>query len=370
MAQRPSIVYAAAVRLPTEKAHGAQIMHTCAALASLGASVTLAIPDRNTAIETDPFEYYHVPPVFSLARLRVPDWFGSGSLGFFVASLLFAIRVVWFARRHKPTHIYTRDRLVLLGVSLFVPQSALVWEIHGKEPAWAMKRFRAVRCVTISHGIAQELFQNGFPKNAVCVAPDGVDLSQFQSHESKSAARTRLGLPQEASIAMYIGRLDGWKGVITLLEASLHMPNTQVVVVGGEQAQIERLSKEYPSVRFLGYHPYAEVADNQAAADVLVLPNTAQDETSARYTSPLKLFTYMASGVPMVVSDLPSLREVVSEREVYFATPDSATSFAEAVQRVLNYPEDARERAAAAAEKVQAYTWQERAQKLLTFLTK
>ncbi len=77
------ILYAAAIRLPTEKAHGAQIMHTCEALADAGAEVTLAVPGRATDIKEDPFAYYRIEENFSLEALRVPDWFSRGRLGIF-----------------------------------------------------------------------------------------------------------------------------------------------------------------------------------------------------------------------------------------------------------------------------------------------
>ena len=52
-----------------------------------------------------------------------------------------------------------------------------------------------------------------------------------------------------------------------------------------------------------------------AAADVGVVPNRSQPAISARYTSPLKVFETMAVGLPLVASDLPSLREVLGDDE-------------------------------------------------------
>jgi putative flippase GtrA len=165
---------------------------------------------------------------------------------------------------------------------------------------------------------------------------------------------------------MYIGRLDGWKGVGTLLEASTFVPETQVVVIGGEEAQVEALRAQYPKVQFLGYRSYGELADNQAAADVLVLPNTAKDETSVRFTSPLKLFTYMASGKPIVASDLPSLREVLDEESAYFVAPDDARELARGIKQALGDP-NAETKAHHARHKVAHYTWSARARTILQF---
>ena len=65
---------------------------------------------------------------------------------------------------------------------------------------------------------------------------------------------------------------------------------------------------------FTGLVPPAEVAAQLRAADVLVLPNPASAISSA-FTSPLKLFEYMAAGRPIVATDLPSMREVLHAEE-------------------------------------------------------
>lgn len=363
------ILYAAAVRLPTEKAHGVQIMRTCEALAGLGATVELAVPGRTTHIQGDPFTYYKVNKNFILTTLKVPDWFGRGPFGFATASFLFGRKVARYARQQKFDVLYTRDKLVLRTLLASKPAAKVVWEVHGKEDIAAAKTFvDRVQVVAITSGIKKDLLAEGFKSEDVLVAPDGVELEPFANPQSKEASRARLGLPQDTKIAMYIGRLDGWKGVDTLLEASKILPaDVLVAVIGGEQAQVERLRALYPKARFLGYHPYTAVADNQAAADVLVLPNTAKDVTSQLYTSPLKLFTYMASGVPMVVSDLPSLREVLSEASTFFVEADNAEALAKGIEEALTNP-DAPARAACAKELVGQYSWQSRAQKMLDFL--
>lgn len=361
------ILYAAFVRMPTEKAHGAQIMRTCEALVRAGAEITLALPGRSTSIKDDAFFYYDVKKNFSITPLRVPDWVEFGRIGFLVSTFLFARRVSRLAAAERPNFIYSRDKAVLL-VLRYSSRIPLVWEVHSKEPRWAVWLLRGARFVAITSGIQEELISQGIPKGGVCVAHDGINLDPFARQEPKESARDRLGLPQSKKIVMYIGRLDGWKGVNTLLEASLLLKSEiQVVVIGGESSQIEHLRSQYPRVMFLGFLPYRDIAVNEAAADVLVLPNSAKDATSRKYTSPLKLFAYMASGVPMVVSDLPSLREVVSEQEVFFFKPDDAGSLAESLESALVVT-DAHVKASQARQKVAKYTWDKRAEHIFKFL--
>jgi glycosyltransferase involved in cell wall biosynthesis len=213
------------------------------------------------------------------------------------------------------------------------------------------------------------LVASGLTRERIHVAPDAVDLDDFANPESKAAARTRLGVPQEKKAAFYIGILDPWKGTDTLYAtAKLLSPDIQTVVIGGFDGEEQALIPLHPEVQFLGYRPYTELPGNQQAADVLVLPNSGKEILSAKYTSPLKLFTYMASGVPIVASDLPSLREVLSEKNAYLATPDDAQSFAEKIREALASPDEAKKRATQARADVERYTWTARAGAILQFL--
>ncbi len=203
----------------------------------------------------------------------------------------------------------------------------------------------------------------------LCVAPDGVDLEPFQHPESAYQARQRLGLPQDKKIVLYVGRLDGWKGADTLLEASKKLPSDILVaIIGGEREQVARYKRCILRRGFLVIIRIAKLPNNQAAADALVLPNTARDTTSARFTSPLKLFTYMASGKPIVASDLPSLREVISDETAFFVEPDNADALAEGIKEVIDHKEESARRAERARRDVEQYTWEARAKNILAFL--
>ena len=356
-----SICYIANIRLPTEKAHGVQIMKTCEAFTALGHDVELVVPNRKTDITEDTFSYYGLKTRFSLQRLPVWDTVRYGRIGFFLESFLFAFAVRKHIRAKTFGMFYGRDELVLMHLRL-----PYVWESHTgswNRAARTVAR-RAKRIVVISQGLKDFYIKKGVPAEKISVAHDGVDIEQFAHPQSKNAARTRLNLPHDADIVMYIGRLDGWKGVATLLETSKNLPNNSVlVVIGGEPAQVAQLSVRYPNVRFLGFRPYKELADNMAAANVLVLPNTGTDEISTRFTSPLKLFAYMTSGVPVVASDLPSIREVLDEQTAYLVPPDDAVALAEGIQRAL--VEDST-RATNALARVAEYSWKRRAERIVT----
>lgn len=359
------VLYLAFIRLPTEKAHGAQIMKTCEALAGTGLNVELVIPGRKTPIHENPFAYYGVKENFTLTSLGTFDWVNWGSLGFAFSELWFSERAKWRKSFWNADVIYSRDAFLLLQY-LFLDRK-LVYEAHTAPTfisTFVAKRVH--RLVVISEGLRDAYQARGVHSDAIVVAHDGIDLEQFAHPQSKETARARLGLPLDKKVAMYIGRLDGWKGVDTLLEASAFLGDDVVLaIIGGEQEQVAKVSRRCPHVRFFGFRPYREIAEYMVAADALILPNTGKNEVSARFTSPLKLFAYMASGVPIVASDLPSIREVLNDEMAFFVSPDDAPALAKGIQDALEDVEGGKVRAVHASAHVKGYSWKCRAERLV-----
>ena len=85
-------------------------------------------------------------------------------------------------------------------------------------------------------------------------------------------------------------------------------------------------------VHFTGTVPHKAVPFHLAAGNLIALPNSAEQEISARYTSPLKLFEAMASNRPIVASDLTSLREVLTDdKNAVLVPPDDKHALAVAI---------------------------------------
>lgn len=120
----------------------------------------------------------------------------------------------------------------------------------------------------------------------------------------------------------------------------------------------------------VGHRPHQEIPYWLKAADVLVLPNSAKEKISRFYTSPLKLFEYMASGTPIVASDLPSIREVLNEKNAVLVKPDSPEFLTAGIMKVLENPYLSDKISKQAFQDVQNYTWEKRAEKILRFIKK
>ena len=360
------LLYIANVRMPTEKAHGIQIVKTCEAFVNAGAGVELVVPERTTHIAGDAFSYYGLKTRFPITKLNVWDVVRWGRIGFFIESIQFAFAAARFSR-YRDALVYGRDEVVLFAIALLTNRE-IVWESHTG--AWNLcARFIAKRAkgiVVISQSLREFYISNGIAVGKIIVAHDGIDLTDFQTPETKKDARARLRISQNAKIALYIGALGMWKGTGTLLEASNLLPDDiQIAIIS--ISNVESFRKKYPRVLFLGEKPYREIASNQQAADVLILPTSAKDVVGAKYTSPLKLFTYMASEIPIVASDVPSTKEVLPKNAAYWFKPDDAHDLARAIQEAVS-DSSAGEKAALAKQQVLLYTWEERAKRILTSL--
>lgn len=365
------LVYLANIRLPTEKANGVQIMKMCEAFARAGVDVELVVPRRRTHINEDPFVYYGVEENFSLRKLPTIDLVGTiPRLGFWVESVVFSLFSLLYLWKHSADVIYSRNNIELYFLSFL--KERLYWEPHVGSWNFVVRRVlkKVEGVIAINQGGKDYFAERGVDRTDIIVAHDAVDLDDFDVEVSREEARERLGLPQGKKIAMYIGLFDEWKGYKVLLKAAadLEKAGILVVMVGGREEQVERLKVEYPHVHFTGYRPYTELPINQRAADVLVIPNSAKSTVSTTFTSPLKLFAYMASGRPIVAADLPSMREVLSDGEnAVMFEPDNPDALGAAIQKVLTDTSLAQRISRQALENVQEYTWQKRAQNILKF---
>lgn len=371
-----NIAYVAHIRLPTERAHGYAIMKMCEEFARAGHTVTLFVPAKSSVgiHDKDPFNFYSIEKNFRLVRIHSSDFLGierRGRLSFWadMATFLLLLRLRHGASLRAADRIYTRDYFL----SAYLPSHKVTLEVHDV-PSKAYLFSRAVQAakyvVSISNGL-QKKIKTVTGRENVLVAPDAVDLEKFKNLPSKSSARASLGFPQDKKMALYAGHFYEWKGVDVFMKAATYMPDIHCVLLGGVSPDLERLQshKEQKNVQILPFRERSSVPVFLAAADVLVLPNTRGSEISSLYTSPLKLFEYMASGRPIVASDLPSLREVLSERNAYLVSPDDAQALAKGIEQATNESSQSEIKAQQALNDVQEYTWSKRAQKIVTYIT-
>ncbi|RJQ36822.1 glycosyltransferase [Candidatus Parcubacteria bacterium] len=374
------IVYVTNARLPTEKAHGLATVKLASAFAAAGIPTTVVVPWRWNPIKDDPYAFYGVPKNFRIVRVPSFDllWLGFGQRIWFPVQLFSfsLVAAVWLAlrvHRLRDAVVFSHDHIPLFFASFVAPYIAYDIHSYPVKSFWYARVLRRARCIVTQTRAKVAMLQRDFSISAERIVswPNGTDVGQFQSTLAADEARAELGLPQDKKIVCYTGQLFRWKGVETLLRASRLLPADYLIcIVGGDEAAIGAVRQwaggdPFDRVRFFGQRPWSEMPIWLRAADVLVLPNTAKDEESRLHTSPMKLFEYMASGRPIVASDLPSIREIVDKTTVALAEPDNAAALADAIRAGIEHPQEAAHRAARAQQAVQRYTWAARAERIL-----
>ena len=225
--------------------------------------------------------------------------------------------------------------------------------------------------MVITRGLKDKLIAMGIKENKIFIAPDGVDLNDFNLTATKEKCREKLNLPLNKKLVLYAGHLYKWKGVETLALASKFLPpDILIVIVGGIKWYLSNFKKfikknDLKNVLVLGHKDYSQIPYFLKSADCLILTGTQDSEVSRSHTSPMKMFEYMASKTPIVASDLPSFREVLNKNSAVFVEADNPEKMAEGIRNVLNNAEFAKRISEQAYVDVQQYTWDKRAARIL-----
>ncbi|HET9271308.1 MAG TPA: glycosyltransferase family 4 protein [Vicinamibacterales bacterium] len=373
-------------RFPIERANGVQTMATCRALAARGHHVTLVTRPDTAPEPRDPYTFYDEPHASTLHFASVPAAGGPRT-----RRVRFLLSALARSRRTPGAVIYTRD-LGLAALLLQAPMPVrprIVYEAHGVSAVVAEEMPRllgqasataspgklrrldrrerrvwrhASAIVTLTQALAVELEQRPGARPHVFVVPDGAKVDS-------PIAGPAGGQPTTAG---YAGHLYPWKGVDVFIRALARVPGLRGLIVGGHPQEADRQRVERVAeasgvagrLTITGLVPPGEVRRALAPATILVLPNTAS-AISERYTSPLKLFEYLATGRPIVASDLPAFREILTDGETaVLVRPDDVEALASALQRVASDEALATRLGTAALALAPRYSWDARAARL------
>ena len=195
------ITYLANVRIPTEKAHGVQIMKMCQAFKKAGIEVELVVAKRvNPDYEKiDTFDYYKIPQKFSIVRLWLLDLVNRemSLKGFsvIIQNTTFAISAFFYFLFKKTEMIYSRDEFSLFLLSFL--KRNLVLELHAFPQSkfflykWLFKRVKKI--IVINNKLKELIIGLGVKPGKILVAHDGVDLEQFDIEITKNRQGVAFG---------------------------------------------------------------------------------------------------------------------------------------------------------------------------------
>ncbi len=206
----------------------------------------------------------------------------------------------------------------------------------------------------------------------ISIVPNGVELEVFRPDAEPLGMRKELGL-EGKKVICFVGAMGPWHGLENLIKSFPYVledvPDAELVLVGFMKefgtSHLAEMAKEYgvsEKLHLLGRKLPHEVPRVLVESDVAVAPYPARDFGF----SPLKLFEYMACGVPIVCSDLPSTREIIDhDRNGLLAPPGDSDSLAEAIVRVLVDKTLGRRLSVEGLRRVTSFSWKESTKKLV-----
>src|SRR5262249_24389005 len=213
--------------------------------------------------------------------------------------------------------------------------------------------------ITASSTLRHNLVSIGVPPEKISVIPNGADL------------RPRPAAPPDAPgrYIIYLGALQRWQGLDNLLRAMARLADLDDLSLVICSATHHRHAKPYRKLaerlgvaeRTIWMYSLNEtdLLSWLAGASLSVAPLAECSRNIDQGCAPLKILESMAAGVPVVASDLPSVREFVTDRvDGWLVRPDRPSELAMAIRVLLEYPQRLRSMAEAARSKIEAeFTW-------------
>jgi glycosyltransferase involved in cell wall biosynthesis len=169
------------------------------------------------------------------------------------------------------------------------------------------------------------------------------------------------------------------RGIEFIIKLAKSSPDLGFFIVGGNDSHVnfyKELSSGMSNIFFMGFMNQELVLKYQKSADVLLMPYEnevlvagSRGNSTASYASPLKMFEYMATGSPIVSSQLPVLSEILSDGENAIMLPyGDLVAWLNAIRKIQAFPNFGRQLADKAKRDVSNFTWEKRAKKITTIL--
>jgi glycosyltransferase involved in cell wall biosynthesis len=361
---------------PDRKACREQSVNTAAALARRGVEVTLLMPrgGGDPALSAaDLRAYFGVEGDFRLVQ-RPSRWAGEA-----LARTLMWLRQVF------------RDP-ALAGADLLYSRIPAMLAMGGRAPLpFAVDHYRpwpddlpAIRpllrrtardakCLGLvlhSDFAAGAYRRAGVAERKILVAHNGAEPRRIGPPADKASARAGLGLPEERFIALYAGRINAEKGLDQILALADLQPQMLFLLVGSEGGgAIEAAAASRANVRIVPWQAPADLPAWLHAADVLLIPpSRAPLERYRNCVLPLKLFSYLAAGRPILAPAAPDTAELLTDGDNALLVPPGDPAAAAAALERLRDPALAARLGARAYAGSAELTWDRRAEKIEAFL--
>lgn len=362
---------------PNRNADREQSVNTAAALARRGVEVTLLMPKgpRDPAMSADELRaWFAVEGDFRLVQ-RESRWAGES----------LPRTLMWLRQLFRDPALAGADLLysripAMLAIGQRAPLPFATEQYRPWPDDWPWIRTlvrrtaRHPRCLGLilhSRYAAGAYRRTGVAPEKLLVAHNGADPRLWDGAGSRDEARAGLGLPGGRKIALYAGRVNARKGLDQLLALAALRPEILFLLVGSEgEGPIEAAAVGRSNVRIVAWQGPAELPAWLRAADVLLVPpSRAPLERFRNCVLPLKLFSYLAAGRPILAPAAPDTAELLDHgRNAYLVPPGEPGMAADALDRIFGDAALADRLGAGARATARELTWDRRAEKIQAFL--
>lgn len=282
--------------------------------------------------------------------LRIPDLFGIRHIKIgpswtkIPLDLILFFKAVWQLMKKKYDLIFSHEEAAFLGIFLSkVWRLPHVYDMHSSLPQ-QIENFNFSKSKLV--GVLFQWIESLILKNShsiIVICEDlysgiikagfrekGVLLENFLTFEAPPLSekeiiekRRELGL-SGYKVVLYTGNFQSYQGIELLLEAASKVKNSKVkfLLVGGASSSVERMKNKakklgiLDQVCFTGQVDPSEIPLYIRMSDVLISPRLSGTNT------PLKIYSYLKSGKPMVATDLWTHTQVLDEKICVLVKPE------------------------------------------------
>lgn len=218
----------------------------------------------------------------------------------------------------------------------------------------------------------------GIPSQRVLVQELGTNTEHFTPGDQTRARRV-LGLPPEARIILFAGSFHPHHDLGMLVDAFARLASERadlVLMLVGQGAEWKRIRQRLESsgvmgqVRMFDARPYDEIPLYFQAADIGVLPLTIQKVRQQNGALATKLWDYMATGLPVVVTDMPdSASYALLKNLACVVPPEDPQAMTNALRDLLSHADLCVRLSAASLDYARKYrTWRQAAVQTVNFI--